>query len=226
MPSVPRHPAKFSQTVLGAITPILWERFGAPEGDGARVLDPFAGTGGVHRLGYRSVGVEIEPEWARAHPRTIVGDALELPFPNASFDALCTSPCYGNRMADAFRVGAKGGDPDATKRHSYALDLGRPLTTGNAGSLQWGDAYRAFHLAAWAECARVVRPAGVALVNVSDHVRNHELVPVVDWHAAALGRTGWRLVEQVAVKTPRLGHGAHRDARADCEYVLVAERAA
>lgn len=68
-----------------------------------RVLDPFAGIGRIHDLPARmadTIGVELEPEWAACRSRTIVGDATALPFGDASFDAVITSPCYGNRVSD------------------------------------------------------------------------------------------------------------------------------
>lgn len=87
------HPAKFSIEVLDAIDVIV------PEG--VTVLDPFAGVGFIHRLKGRStIGVELEPEWASVHPRTIQGNALALPIPDESVPWVVTSPCYGNRMAD------------------------------------------------------------------------------------------------------------------------------
>ena len=87
------HPAKFSQEVLEAIDLIV------PEG--ARVLDPFAGVGYIHRLeGRETWGIELEPEWGEVHPRTLVGNALTMPFPDSSWRWVVTSCTYGNRMAD------------------------------------------------------------------------------------------------------------------------------
>src|SRR5437868_9381022 len=103
------------------------------------VLDPFAGVGGIHTLAAlgiaHTVGVELEPECALQHPRNIVGSALALPFPDDTFDAIVTSPCYGNRMADHHDA------KDASRRNTYTHALGRPLAFANAGSLQWGDSY-------------------------------------------------------------------------------------
>lgn len=101
---VPDHPAKFSRKHLELLRRMLAEerdRVGH-----VKVLDPFAGAGGIHDLAEQAVetyGVELQPEWAAAHERTITGSVLELPsiFPAGTFDVLATSPCYGNRMADA-----------------------------------------------------------------------------------------------------------------------------
>jgi hypothetical protein len=43
------------------------------------------------------------------HPRTIVGNALQMAFAGASFDVVVTSPCYGNRLADHHNARAAGG---------------------------------------------------------------------------------------------------------------------
>jgi hypothetical protein len=49
--------------------------------------------------------------------------------------------------------------------------LGRPLTPGNSGALQWGEEYRALHVAVWTECRRVLKPGGIFVLNVKDHIR-------------------------------------------------------
>ena len=103
-----RHPATFSDPILAAIDAAL--------GDAETVLHPFAGIGGIHRLNRSTVGVELEPESAEQHPNTIVGNALDLPSPDDIFDAIATSPTYGNRMAD--HHDAKDGSTRHTYRHT------------------------------------------------------------------------------------------------------------
>lgn len=97
--TVPEHPAKFSPAVLDALEEIVADE-ALRLGRLVRVLDPFAGVGRIHLLSGQTVGVELEPDWAIADPRTLVGDALHLPFPDEAFDVVATSPCYGNRLAD------------------------------------------------------------------------------------------------------------------------------
>lgn len=69
-----------------------------------KIIDPFAGVGRIHDLPVRiadTTGVELEPEWAACRAATIVGDATQLPAEwTDTFDALITSPTYGNRLAD------------------------------------------------------------------------------------------------------------------------------
>jgi len=115
--AVPRekHPAVFSDAILAEMADLLvlldWP--------GSSVLDPFAGKGRVHALPQlvreecferaiarrqvKTVGVEIEAEWAAcsAFGATLVGDSTQLPRSwSRRFGAVVTSPCYGNRFAD------------------------------------------------------------------------------------------------------------------------------
>jgi hypothetical protein len=97
------HPARFSAPVLAVIASIV-EQEAQHLGRPMRLLDPFAGIGGIHTLSTDSaheqgdlwgpmtsriitVGIELEAEWACQHPRTIVGDARALPFSDATFES-------------------------------------------------------------------------------------------------------------------------------------------
>lgn len=206
-----RHPARFSDAILVELDHLV------PAG--ALVLDPFAGTGRIHELGHvRTVGVEIEPEWAAMHPGTIVADALALPFASDTFDCVCTSPCYGNRLADHHHA------RDGSTRRSYTHDLGRPLHPNNAGVLHWGPAYRSFHRAAWAEAMRVLRPGSRLILNISDHIRADQVQRVTDWHISTLADLGLDPAERLQIPTPRLRYGANANARVDHETIAVFAR--
>ena len=205
------HPAKFSGAILEILEPIIADLPGP-------ILDPFAGTGRIHSLGRDdTVGVEIEPEWAGMHERTIVGDATALPFDDESFGSIVTSPTYGNRMADTYD------GRDGSRRHTYRIALGRDLAPANTGGMQWGDEYRETHVAAYREAYRVLRPEGRLVVNVSDHVRKGEVVPVVLWHARTLRDLGFDPVPGgwVYVETPRMRNGANGDLRVPGEAVVI-----
>lgn len=254
--AVPPHPAKYTPVIMAEIRQTLAEHAPTSPLFPVTVLDVFAGPGGIHQLeadGYATTGVELEPEWADAHPRTRVGDATALPFDPATFDVVCTSPCYGNRMADTYdgtrdRCTICGGDgvaravagnrlPDEpcepcdgtglrpSKRYTYTVALGRHPSDGSAAALQWGPEYRDLHRRAWAEAHRVLRPAGLLLLNISDHIRQFRPQGVDIWHANALGELGFTLLEQRAIATPRSKNGANRDARALCEWLLVFRKA-
>lgn len=202
-----KHPCVFSDEIVDVLHTLV-------EPDDL-VLDPFAGVGTIHQLNARTVGVELEPEWANCHPDTVVGDAHQLPFADDTFDVVCTSPVYGNRMSDHHEA------KDGSKRITYRHVIGRPLSDNNAGMLQWGDAYREFHLTAWREAQRVLKPGGRFLLNVSDHIRGGERMQVTDWHLSTILDLGMTLQKMIPVHTQRMGFGANSKARVDHESVLV-----
>lgn len=248
------HPAKFSDPIVSVIHRLLADLLPY----GSRVLDPFAGVGGVHRLWpfWETWGVEIEHEWACQHPRTIVGDSRFLPFPRCgSFGAVVTSPTYANRMADHHNAREKcracqgtgvmympepepvpvdcpkcGGEGRREyKRLTYRHQLGRELTPGNSGGMQWGPEYRELHRQVYAECRRAVvmgdgtaRQGGLFVLNVSNHIRAKREVDVTEWHISTLQGCGFReVVAREEVRTARMGFGANRLARVPFETVAV-----
>jgi len=230
----PSHPARFSKGILQTVAPLLETEARNLEGH-LSVLDPFAGVGGIHTLArdgcrpegailgdgisIRTVGVELEPEWAAQHPRTLVGDARALPFTDATFDTVVTSPTYGNRMADHHNA------KDGSKRVTYRHTLGRPLTPGNSGAMQWGERYRQLHRRAWEEVQRVLVPKGLFLLNVSNHIRQGEEVPVVQWHMDMLAGMGLALVSDTRVPTARMRFGENRARRLGFEHVMCLRKA-
>lgn len=204
-----RHPAKFSDSILEAIPKLI-------DGlDIQLVLDPFAGTGKIHQLGLESWGVELEPEWSGLHPRNIIGNALALPFPDDTFDAILTSPTYGNRMADHHNA------RDTSRRNTYKHALGRDLAPGNSGAMQWGDEYRSFHVAAWREARRVIRPNGYFVLNISDHIRKGQRQRVSAWHVRTLCENGFELLRWRRVATSRLRYGENHATRVDGERLYL-----
>jgi hypothetical protein len=220
-----QHPAKFSEHVVSSLARLVRAeqlRVGQP----LRVLDPFAGVGRVHRLArpgrVETVGVEIESEWAACHPDTLCADAIDWMRAEAArlasrFDVICTSPCYGNRLSDSHDA------RDGSVRRSYTHDLGRPVTEGSSGAMPFGPAYWAFHAEAYRLFRRVLRPGGLVLLNVSDFVRDSELVPAVAWHRGALYGAGFREDGRpVLVATQRLRFGANHAARAEHEVIVRA----
>lgn len=210
------HPARFPAPILDAIDGLLGEYLPW----GGRILDPFGGTGLIHKLGDKdrsTFSSELEHEWARLGDGTnLVADACELPFRDGTFDAVVTSPVYGNRLSDAFQ------SKDPEKRRSYTFDLGRGLTDGNAGVLHWpSHEYKQLHREAWREAVRVLRPFGVLVLNVKDHIRGGEWQDVSAWHMQQLVAAGLDLVSVRPVATRGLRAGANRQLRVGAELLVV-----
>lgn len=207
------HPARYSDDLLPHFAELL--------AGCVHVLDPFAGTGKIHELqadGFKTVGIEIEPEWANLHPDTTVGSALALPFADDSFDAICTSPTYGNRLADSHNAS------DPHLRRSYTHDLGRTLHEENSGAMQWGLDYQAFHEKAWAEAVRVLRAGGVFVLNIKDHIRNGAWQDVAGWHMATLCDLGLTVFAVRPVVTGHLRQGANATVRVPAELVIAFDK--
>lgn len=205
-----KHPAKYSDVLLPIFDKYL------PD-DTHLILDPFAGTGKLKKIRANSILLEIEPEWANSCG-AIVGDATAMPFGNDYFDAICTSPTYGNRMADSFQ------DHQVEKnykRNTYRHALGRPLAENNSGGMQWGERYRAFHTKAWAECYRVLKPGGVLILNISDHIRAGQIIAVTAWHIDTLINAGFIEKEHIKCETKRQRFGENRLLRVDYESIII-----
>ncbi len=218
------HPAKYSKPIIEIVKKSMDDSYFS-----GILLDNMAGPGGVHELANRyrtTIGVELEPEWATQHPRTITGNALrlgELGFYDESVDGIFVSPSYGNRMADSFQ------SSDGSKRHTYRHYLGRPPSEDSSAVMQWtngkgGNAYRGFHVEAWTEALRVLREGGYFWLNVSNHIRKGEEQKVSEWHRDTLQLLGIDWVEQIAVETRRQKHGSNRELRLDNEWVFVGRK--
>lgn len=212
MDAKPKHPAKFNKNSLTIMANML---------DGCkRILDPMAGTGeGLDFLAEvcgceEAWGIEIELEWIVAAHRVRQGNALYLPWPDNYFDAIVTSPTFGNRMADHHNA------KDPSKRVSYTHNLGRPLSDGNSGRMHWGPEYRIFHIAAWLEARRVLKIGGRFIMEIKDHIRKGVVVPVTDWHVETLSGLSFTLLEHNRIEMAGMRHGANRGQRVASGSVL------
>lgn len=228
--AAPKHPAKYSEPIIDRLRVLVQaERrrvVGRVHVGPLLVLDPFAGVGRIHRLahsdprrGIRTVGIEIEKEWADFHNDTICADALEWMRnrPNWCADVVATSPTYGNRFADHHNA------QDGSVRRSYTHDLGHDVTEGSSAAMHWGPHYWAFHVEAWRRVYDVLRPGGLFLLNVSDFYRQKQLVHAVEWHrGAAMGAGFIHAGSDARIDTARLrGHGnATTSARATHEVIM------
>lgn len=201
-----RHPAKYSIEILDVFKNILKGH--------SRILDPFAGTGKLRKIVPNAILVEIEPEWA-IETGAIIGDATNLPFINNCFDAVCTSPTYGNRMADNF-VCHKG-----YKRNTYRHVLGRELAKNNSGQMQWGVKYKNFHRKAWEEVFRVLKLGGLFILNISDHIRKGVIQEVTKWHVNEIIGIGFKEVNRFQIETKRNRFGANHNLRVPFESIIL-----
>lgn len=200
--SVRKHPASFPSRIIDAINAVLEKHEVAPDIPN-RLLDPFVGIGGVAKVKWEGeiLGIELEIEWAEQAAETGIetyrGDSRDLPWEDGHFGAICTSPTYGNRLADSYLPDLT--DAKHSKSRSYTIYLGKPLTDGSSGAMHWGDEYREFHATVWAECVRVLHGGGLFILNVKDHSRSGVRQRVTRWHVETLKSLGLEVVDTVKV---------------------------
>lgn len=203
------HPAVFSSPLLPVFKKMLDKYLHTTP---IHVLDPFAGIGRIHELasdGIFTYGLEIAPKWAACHPNTKCGDVLQLrKYYRRKFDAIVTSPCYGNRFADHHNA------RDGSHRRSYFHDYGPDLPfENNAGVMHWGDEYREFHELAWLRVNSVLRNGGLFILNIKNHIRDGEVQRVAEWHVKQLQALGLKKLTKVTVHTTLMKAGENRDLR-------------
>ena len=210
------HPATYTDSFLPIFAELLGRR--------KNVLDPFGGTGKLARIkefGYKGHVIcnELEGEWVQTSPypvdQWIIGDAQQVQLESQSLSAVCTSPAYGNRMADHHNA------RDNSRRITYKHYLGRDLDPNNAGRMQWGDQYRSLHENVWQEMHRLLKPKGMLICNISDHIRGGERQHVTLWHINALMKIGFTMQDHIKVNTPRMKFGANANTRIEYESILV-----
>jgi len=124
---------------------------------------------------------------------------------------------YGNRFADHHNP------KDKSVRRSYKFDLGRDLHPNNSGAMHWGFDYQRLHLKAWAESFRVLRPGGVFVINLKDHIRGG-VKQNVAWHIASLSDLGLRMVAVETLQARGMKYGANRNIRVTDEFLWKFEK--
>ncbi len=218
------HPAKYTDKFIPIFADILK--------DCKVVLDPFAGTGKISKIknfGFKGKIIcnEIEKDFADIEKNDLqifgssvdewhIGDAENLNYlKDSSVDGICTSPTYGNRMADNFN--AKNGSRYITYTHC----IGHKLQDGNTGKMQFGEQYETKHERIYKELFRVLKNNGIFVCNVSNFIKNGNEVNVVGFHRKALEKTGLSFIEERKIETPRMGFGANREKRVKYESILI-----
>jgi len=225
MQTVPDHPAKYSQPILRTIETILLAESLKSDHE-ITVFDCFGGTGLIHSLAMpgfiRTEAIEIEPEWAASHPLTKVGNALHVDVPDDHYDVICTSPTYGNRMADHHEA------RDDSKRMTYRHQLGRMPNPDSSATLPWGQKYWDFHRKVWIEQSRILRPGGLFILNTKDFYRTRtlkgarvqELVEVTRWHVEFLLTLGYKVISTTPVPVNGMRMGTNHKKRVPHEMVV------
>lgn len=186
---------------------------------GCRVLDPFAGIGTTAKflIDYDVVGVELEPEWANQSPKTICGDSLKIVPLIGKFDAIVTSPAYGNRMADDFEA------KDNSKRITYRHTIGRKLTAGTTANLHFGHKngeYEKLHEKIWQVCVNALSDNGVFVLNCKDFIRNSKIIEVTNWHKNVIKGFGMQIVEENKIPSKGMCFGKHAEKRINHENII------
>jgi hypothetical protein len=163
---------------------------------------------------------DIEPEWIQLGEMCDILSCVDAEYladvyPEQFFDAICTSPTYGNRMADHHVA------KDGSKRNTYTHTLGRSLTDGNTGKMQWGKEYRDKHLRVYKNIIPLLKYGGKFVLNISNHIRKGQEVKVSEWHIQVLQSLGLAVVKDIHVTTPRCRFGANSEKRVDFEHIYV-----
>jgi ParB-like chromosome segregation protein Spo0J len=199
---IPPHPATYPRAVMDLFAELI-----PPH---SKVFDPFAGVGTIHQLdgtnGIVTLGMEIEEEWAKAHPRTVHGDSRRVATdPRVgwkSFDVIATSPAYGNRLADNYNAR----DPQA--RRSYSIDLGRSVSECSGAGMHFDrdGSYELLHREVWAAVTQLLRPGGLFLLNCKDFRRAGKVMPVTGWHIGQLASLGLTTIDLRCIPVAGLSH--------------------
>ena len=215
--TISKHPAKYSDIFIPVFAKILSKY------DCHKILDPFAGIGKITEIkNYGFSGQiyanEIEPDWAKqiVNCDTItICDAEYLEYPSGYFDAIVTSPTYGNRMADHHKA------KDGSKRNTYTHCIGHQLKDGNTGKMQFGKEYQHKHEQIYANICKMVKNNGLFILNVSNFIKNGAEVDVVNFHRTNIEANNFLLVEDIKMSTHRNRYGRNGNIRVDYEHIMV-----
>ena len=211
------NPAQFSDTIIDALT--TWIPRVLPIGH--HVHDPFAGAGTklgqlCDDLGVIFTGTDLE-RWKDGDDRVQVGDSTcAATYPDHPF-VVCTSPTYNNGCNDHFTP------TDISKRLTYRIAAGHALHMNNTGRWSGRRSQRGEDMY-WEITNRVVANwPDIALVNVKNSYRRHELYDFIGLWTTLLLARGYQ-VKNVEVSTPGWRVGTNNQARTPTETILIATR--
>ena len=110
---------------------------------------------------------------------------------------------------------------DGTKRNTYTHCIGRQLSEGNTGKMQWGEEYRTKHERIYAHLTSLVKEGGIFVLNIKNHIRNGTEIDVKSFHEKVICNNGFVKVKEIFVETEGNGFGANADKRTKGEYIIV-----
>lgn len=181
------HPATYSEGLFPIFADLISSV--AAERSQVKLLDPMCGEGSILDIREHLPGVAFQVHasdlyrWPYAREGVHTADATDLAYPDGTFDVICTSPPYANRMADS-----ASGDGDI--RVTYADRRQGEQLPNDVSAMQWGQQYRLTMSAIWAECVRVSKPGALVIMNCKDHIRLGRVQPVTEFNFLALVRLG------------------------------------
>jgi tRNA G10 N-methylase Trm11 len=212
-----RHPAKYTDKFIPIFADLLKGK--------KKIIDPMAGTGKIGKIkecGFQGIvyANDLEFEWivqAKDNNCDVFSmyDAAKMRYNDKEFDGICTSPTYGNRMADSHIA------KDNSKRNTYTHTLGRMLHDENTGKMQWGEKYKNKHIEIYKEFHRVLSDDGIVIINIKDHIRKGKIINVSDFHKSTLESIGFVLIDSIEVPVNSLGFGANGSVRLPYENIYV-----
>jgi len=176
---------------------------------GSVVLDPMAGTGSILLAAlnqHPTLAGDVEGYWSRLLNRnalrirrrhlivapilTARWDAARLPFPDASLDAIVTSPPYFDLFSNWNRKQANYLDG----RHVGPNGLSYGDHARQIGNLHvYEDYLRAMRIV-YLECRRILRPGGKLLLILGNKIREKRVVPVTEDTRALVVANGFDLL--------------------------------
>ena len=133
-------------------------------------------------------------------------------------DAIVTSPTYGNRMADHHNA------KDNSKRITYTHYLGHELSFENTGRMQWGQQYQDKHRRIYKNIYTLLKPNGLFVLNISNHIRKGEEQYVTEWHIKTLKDLGFEVIQEIQVPTKRMKFGKNNQRRINHENIIALQR--
>ena len=214
-----RHPAKYNDKFIPIFADILKDK--------ERVLDPFAGVGKIgliKNFGFNGeiYANDIESDWIEPNEfkcdHVTIEDSEFLNHEDEFFDAICTSPTYGNRMADHHNA------KDGSMRNTYTHCIGHDLENGNTGKMQWGIEYREKHERIYKNLCRMLKCGGIFVLNVKNFIKKGKEIDVTQFHIDVLGEYGLEVEGCIKVPVNSNGFGANGKIRVDHEWIIILKK--